>query len=201
MTKVKICGITRMEDIAAVNHGLPDYIGFVFAKSPRQVDRDTAAALKSALDKRIGAVGVFVNHSIDEIAAMAIDGIIDMVQLHGEEDGEYIKALRKACGVPVIKSAGIGAAVPKLSPSADYMLFDTKSKQRGGTGRAFDWAILEGYKGAPFFLAGGINQLNIIQAIEKCSPYAVDISSGAETDGIKDYDKIQSLIGLVRGKI
>ena len=201
MAKVKICGITRIEDIYAVNHALPDYIGFVFAKSTRQVDRDTAAKLKSELDKRISAVGVFVNHSIDEITSLAMDGIIDIVQLHGEEDDDYIGELRKSWGGPVIKSAGIGKAMPKLSASADYMLFDTKSKQRGGTGRAFDWAILEGYKGSSFFLAGGLNQSNIIQAIKKCNPFAVDISSGAETDGIKDYDKIQSLIGLVRGNI
>ena len=231
MSKIKICGLSRSEDIDAVNRALPDYIGFVFADSSRRVDEDTAGALKARLDPQILSVGVFVNCEIEAIADLYDRGVIDLVQLHGDEDAAYIADLKACCGCPIIKAIGIadatpstqypspqGSAVPSvppsspaqpealtslqspppLSPDIDYYLFDALSAKRGGTGQTFDWHLLEHYSGPPYFLAGGISTDNIAQAIRRLAPYCIDVSSGAETDGRKDPDKIEQLVRLAR---
>lgn len=199
MTKVKICGLSRQEDIDAVNRSLPDFIGFVFAESRRQVDAITAAKLKKRLDSRIRAVGVFVNQDISYIANLCHEGIIDMVQLHGDEDGGYVARLRKGCSCPMIKSIGIEKSLPVLPKGSDYLLFDSASQARGGTGKAFDWNILKGYTGLPYFLAGGLDISNVNGAINRLSPFCLDVSSGVETTGIKDAKKIDTLVRLIRG--
>ena len=241
MSKVKICGVGRAEDVDAVNRALPDYVGFVLAPSRRRVSAAEAAALKERLDPRIATVGVFVNEDIGEVAKIVERGIVDMVQLHGDEDDAYIKRLKEACGCGVIKAIGIRAAVanaayrsdagtcvacnsllqpqphpqylpqlplqpplpllPTPPPSADYLLFDAPASpgQRGGGGRAFDWNVLKGYSGAPFFLAGGLTACTVADAVRTLSPYCVDVSSGVETNGRKDADKIMHFVSTVRG--
>ena len=199
MSKVKICGLSREDDIRIVNRVLPDFIGFVFAPSRRRVDLLTAAALKRKLDPRIKAVGVFVNENIDTIAEMHRNGIIDMAQLHGDEDEAYMTKLKESCGCPIIKAIGIGSILPPLPDSADYLLFDTLSQQRGGTGRTFDWDVLKNYAGLPYFLSGGLGLHNVSEAIKRLSPFCVDVSSGVETDGVKNEKKIDDFVRLVRG--
>ncbi len=180
MSKIKICGLSRVEDIEAVNRALPDYIGFVFAPSRRRVDADRAAMLKGKLDARIKTVGVFVNEGIDNVGEIYRKGIIDLIQLHGDECGAYIRRLRESCGCPVIKAVGIGGKLPVMPDGADYLLFDTLSTQRGGTGKAFDWNVLKEYRGRPYFLTGGLSADNIAGAIRLLRPFCADVSSGAE---------------------
>ena len=199
MSKVKICGLSRMEDIEAVNCVLPDFIGFVFAPSRRKVDMETAAKLKEKLDPRIQAVGVFVNENISTVTKICQSKIIDLVQLHGDEDDPYIKRFRENCGCPVIKAFGVGNSLPTWPIEPHYLLFDTLSKQRGGGGRAFDWNVLREYRGMPFFLAGGLSIENVVDAIQLLAPFCVDVSSGVETDGIKDAAKIEKFVLGVRG--
>jgi phosphoribosylanthranilate isomerase len=198
MSKIKICGLSRMEDISAVNRVLPDYIGFVFAPSRRQINERMAAILKESLNSRIKAVGVFVNQEIDIVAGLYQSGVIDMVQLHGDEDEGYIARLKEHCGCPVIRAIGIVDALPPMLKNVDYYLFDTLSGQRGGTGEAFDWSVLRDYSGPPYFLAGGLSIVNIPEAIHTLAPFCIDVSSGAETDGKKDADKINQIVQLVR---
>ena len=199
MTKVKICGLSRKEDTDAVNRALPDFVGFVFAPSRRRVDIETAAMLKEKLDKRIEAVGVFVNEDIRNIIQMHKNGIIDLAQLHGDEDSGYIRRLKESCGCRVIKAVGVGDTLPPLPKEPDYLLFDALSSQRGGIGKVFDWNILKNYHGLPYFLAGGLDVDNVSGAISALSPFCIDVSSGVETNGLKDGKKIESFVRLVRG--
>ena len=198
MSKIKICGLSRMADIETVNRLLPDFIGFVFAESRRKVDVPTAALLKQNLDSRIEAVGVFVNENIDTITQLCQDRMIDIVQLHGDEDDEYIRRLKENCACRIIKAVGIGDTLPPLPTAADYLLFDTRSEQRGGVGKTFDWNILKEYAGLPFFLAGGLSPENATEAIQLLAPFCVDVSSGVETNGVKDAEKMKKIVDLVR---
>jgi len=199
VSKVKICGLTRVEDVEAVNRVLPDFVGFVFAPSRRRLDTASAAMLKERLDPCIKAVGVFVNERLEAVNEMYRSGIIDLVQLHGDEDGPYVRRLKEACGCCVIKALGVGVALPSLPPEPDYLLFDTLSKQRGGAGKAFDWSVLEGLRGLPYFLAGGLSAENAAEAVRVLAPFCVDVSSGVETDGVKDAGKIEKFAYVVRG--
>lgn len=201
MTKIKICGIKRAEDIRYVNLYRPDYIGFIFAKSKRRIDTAAAFQLKSLLDPGIKAVGVFVNEPVERIAALCKEQIIDMVQLHGEEDEEYIIKLKSLIPNMVIKAVRVGEKGKiegSLNHPGDYLLFDTYNKSvYGGSGLTFDRSYLP-KSSKPFFLAGGLKKENIIEAIKESNPYCVDISSGVETDGVKDERKIREIIELVR---
>ena len=207
MTKIKICGLTRTEDIEMVNEFLPDYIGFVFAKSRRQVSAEQAKELKNKLRPAIKAVGVFVNEKPENIAEIANQGIIDLIQIHGDEDAAYCAQLRKLTQAPIIKVVRVEreddfAGIEEFD--CDYYLFDTlSSKQYGGTGKAFDHSILYNKEiKKPFFVAGGLNQDNVAAVIEVIKPFGVDTSGGVETDGIKDANKIKEFIkqGRIVGK-
>ena len=198
MSRVKICGLSRTEDITAVNGALPDYIGFVFAPSRRRVGETAAAALRERLDARIKAVGVFVNQDIETVAGLYMRGTIDIAQLHGDEDEDYIARLKKRCGCPVIKAAGVGDSLPPMPGNADYPLFDTLSERRGGTGKTFDWGVLKDC-GLPFFLAGGLTARNVSDAVAAVAPFCVDVSSGVEINGVKDAGRIREFVGIVRG--
>lgn len=201
MTKIKICGLTRKEDIQSVNRWRPDYIGFVFGQSRRQVTPEQAGLLKAGLDARIKAVGVFVNQPVPLIAELCHTGVIDVVQLHGDENEAYIRELKRQIDCPVVKAVRVRHAeqvrqAEKLS--CDWLLLDTYQKgQYGGSGKTFDYALIPILK-KWFFLAGGLANSNIAQAIEQCNPYGVDLSSGVETNGIKDEDKIRQIIRTVR---
>ena len=184
--KIKICGLFRACDIEYVNEILPDYIGFVFAKSKRQVPLEHARFLKSRLDPQIKAVGVFVDAELAFIEEVLQEGIIDMVQLHGSETEDYIEQIN----APVIKAIRIGDPIPQ---NADYLLFDG---QTAGSGIPFDWSLIP-QTDKPFFLAGGIRAENLSQAMQ-LKPFAIDVSSGVETDGLKDRDKIEKIVRSVR---
>ena len=157
-----------------------------------------AAALKEKLDPRIVTVGVFVNERIETIAEIYQRGIIGWAQLHGDEDDGYIRRLKDNCDCPVIKAVSVGDVLPPLPALPDYLLFDTLSEQRGGTGRAFDWGVLKSYRGSPFFLSGGLSAANVAAVIHALAPFCVDVSSGVETNGKKDADKIKEFVHTVR---
>lgn len=197
-TKIKLCGLTRPCDIAAANRLLPDYIGFVFAKkSRRYVPLEQAAALKKELDPRIRSVGVFVDEAPEQIEQLTNQGIIDVIQLHGHEDAAYIRRLRTLTGAPVIQAFRIDTAddiAAAENSIADFVLLDSGS---GGTGTSFDWRLPRTLK-RPFFLAGGLNPENVSGAVHCLHPYAVDVSSGIETNGNKDEEKMIRFTAAVR---
>lgn len=200
MSKIKICGLSRREDIDAVNEALPDYIGFVFAESPRQISFVQAATLKQRLTCRIKSVGVFVNAALEIVTTLSLDGIIDMVQLHGNEDEDYIKRLRQTVNVPIIKAVRVQSAkqiAMAQSLECDYLLLDTWQKgKQGGSGSVFDWSLIPALH-KPFFLAGGLNAANIREAAS-FMPYCLDVSSGVETQGKKDRQKMIDLVSMIR---
>lgn len=203
MSKIKICGLRRTEDILAVNEYLPDYIGFVFSQSRRQVTAEQARLLKEKLNPKIKAAGVFVNEPVSFIAKLVEKGVIDLVQLHGDEDGAYIRLLKREVSRPVIKAVRV-QSVEQINRAqrlpCDYLLLDAYSKNAyGGTGDKFRWDIIPQNLSKPFFLAGGINESNIARAVKEARPYCIDVSSGAETGGFKDKEKIKQIINIVRG--
>jgi len=191
--KVKICGLFRDCDINYVNEAKPDFIGFVFAPSRRQVSAKWAEAMRPKLRPEISSIGVFVNESIARVAKLLNDNIIAMAQLHGEENEQYIKELKSLTNKPIIKAVRVSSHEDiegAQSTVADFLLLDNGT---GGTGESFDWSLVRKMK-KPFFLAGGLKVDNIEQAISATSPYAVDLSSGVETDGVKDRDKILEIV-------
>lgn len=203
MNKIKICGLSRQCDIDAVNIAKPDFIGFVFAdKSKRKVSFETALSLKNHLDKNIKSVGVFVNNDIDFIVSLVKSDIIDIVQLHGDEDESYIQLLKSKIKAPIIKAVRVKSTEDILSAdklSVDYLLLDTYTKgEYGGSGKTFDWKMIPEIS-KPYFLAGGLNIENIKSAL-KVNAYCLDVSSGAETDGKKDKEKIIEIVKTVRSE-
>lgn len=197
MSKVKICGVSRICDIEYVNELKPDYVGFVFAKSRRGITREHAVTLRMSLDPEIQTVGVFVDELPRIVGAYAEDGIIDLVQLHGKEDEGYIHNLRHHTGCDIIKAFSIRSEDDigrACQSSADYILLDNG---KGGTGQTFDWSLIKNIE-RPYFLAGGLHPDNVKKAAENLHPYALDISSGVETDGYKDRQKIETCIRRIR---
>lgn len=199
MTKIKLCGLKRPQDIQAANELLPAYIGFVFApKSRRYVHPDRAEELRRMLNPGIIPVGVFVNETPETVAALLDRGIIDIAQLHGKEDAAYIRRLRQLTQKPLIQAfridtpADVAAA---QASTADYVLLDSGT---GGTGTCFDWSLLQDIQ-RPYFLAGGLTPENVGGAVATLHPYAVDVSSGIETDGAKDKEKMTQFVRAVRG--
>ena len=196
MTKIKMCGLRREADIEYANRLLPEYIGYVFAeKSRRYISPEKAAELTKLLDKSIIPVGVFVNETVEKIAAAVKCGAIRIAQLHGDESEEDIKAL-KSMGIPVIRAFRIKSKADcekAESSCADYVLLDSG----GGSGEVFDWSLIGGIK-RDFFLAGGITPENAAEAIKALSPYALDASSCLETEGFKDFEKMAAFSEAVR---
>lgn len=198
MTKIKLCGLSRPCDIETANRLLPEYIGFVFApKSKRYVPPETAAALKGLLHPSVQAVGVFVREEPEQVARLLRDGIIDIAQLHGGEDAAYVRVLRRLTDRPILQAFRVDSAADVAAAQkseADMILLDAGA---GGTGTAFDWTLLRDIR-RPYFLAGGLHPGNVREAMERLSPYAVDVSSGIETDGRKDADKMEAFMREVR---
>ncbi|WP_088188111.1 phosphoribosylanthranilate isomerase [Desulfosporosinus sp. FKA] len=195
--KIKICGLFQNCDIDFVNEAKPDFIGFVFAKSRRQVSVEWAKAMRSNLSPEITPVGVFVNESITKVADLLNDHIIEMAQLHGNEGETYIRELKTLTAKPIIKAVQVKvhADIEAMQDSeADFLLLDQGA---GGTGQTFDWSLVGEVK-KPFFLAGGLKADNIEQAIRAAKPFAVDLSSGVETDGKKDKAKILEIVRRMR---
>ncbi len=196
--KIKICGLTRLVDVEAVNALKPDYVGFVFAPtSKRRVTPDQAEELKRALDPAIEAVGVFVDETPENVAKLLDDGVIDLAQLHGSEDDACLQELRRLTTKPIIKAFRVRSEQDVLDAEkspADHILLDAGA----GTGTTFDWSLLRKVR-RPYFLAGGLNPGNIDAALD-LNPYAVDVSSGVETDGFKDQKKMAEFVAAVRKK-
>lgn len=201
MTKIKLCGLTRPRDIEWANALTPDFVGFVFArKSKRYISPRNAQKLREKLNQSINAVGVFVNEAPEAVAALLNDGTIDVAQLHGGEDEDYIKALRLLTDRPLIQAFCVDGPADlerARASSADYILLDNGA---GGTGTAFDWALLKGFD-RPCFLAGGLGPDNVARAVRDVRPFAVDVSSGIETDGAKDYQKMAAFVNAVRNTL
>ena len=200
MSKIKLCGLSRKCDIEWANALKPEYIGFVFwSKSKRNVPPEKAKELKGLLSPDIKAVGVFVDEPIENVAELLNDNIIDIAQLHGGEDEEYIKKLSTLSDKPIIKAFLLKSesdAERAEKSTADYILVDSGT----GTGKSFDWELLKNIS-RPYFLAGGLCCENISQAIETLHPYAVDVSSGIETNGCKDKNKMAAFVAAVRKEI
>ena len=215
--KVKMCGISKVETIPAVVEAKPDYMGLVFAPSKRQVTVDQAKILVEELhrgyaqkygsdtehDKNdtIKTVGVFVNETVDNLVTIANEANLDAVQLHGDEDEAFIQSLKERTNVEIWKAVQIRSAadVEKwIDSSADILLFDAYHKdERGGTGEVFDWSSLDAFE-RPFMLAGGIDSTNVARAIRTVRSYGIDISSGIETNGVKDDEKITAFTKIVK---
>lgn len=221
--KVKMCGISKVETIPAVIEANPDYMGLVFAPSKRQVTVDQAKSLVKELHKQYGnrysrdevqcsnqtlihqefikTVGIFVNETLDNLVTIATEVNLDAVQLHGDEDEAFIQSLKERTNVEVWKAVQIRSAADAeawIDSSADMLLFDAYHKdERGGTGEVFDWSCLDEFE-RPFMLAGGIDSTNVARAIRTVRPYGIDISSGIETEGVKDDEKIKAFTNIVR---
>lgn len=197
MTKIKFCGLTRPCDIEAANAIKPDYIGFVFApNSKRRVSYKQAVDLKNLLSKDIKAVGVFLNEDIEPVISLLNLGIIDAAQLHGNESADYIARIQKETGKPVIKAFQIHSEQDVSAAEetiADYIILDAGT----GEGKTFDWNLIDNFK-KPYFLAGGLNPDNVAGAMRLLHPYALDVSTGIETDGLKDKQKMAAFAAAVR---
>ena len=200
-TKIKICGLTRACDIQAANESRPDYIGFVFAKSRRQVSEEQAEVLAGQLVPGIQAVGVFVNAPTEQVIRLLQKDVIQLAQRQGQESQEENRFIQEKTGKPEIKAFSVETIedIEEASKSpAEYLLFDHGA---GGTGKAFDWSLAEKagiMVKQPFFIAGGIRMENIEEAVRRTAPFGVDVSSGAETDGWKDPEKMRRLTEMVR---
>ena len=207
--KVKMCGISKVDTIPAVVEAKPDYMGLVFAPSKRQVTVEQAKTLVEALHNQckeqnnmvsIKTVGVFVNETLDNLVTIANEANLDVVQLHGDEDEAFIQSLKERTNVEVWKAIQIRSAADAeawIDSSADMLLFDAYHKnERGGTGDIFDWSCLDTFV-RPFMLAGGLDSTNVARAIRTVRPYGIDISSGIETNGVKDDEKIKAFTKIV----
>ena len=210
MPKVKMCGISKVETIPAIIDAKPDYMGLVFAPSKRQVTVDQAKTLVEELHKQyavrynsktIKTVGVFVNETIENLFKIAEEVKLDVIQLHGDEDESFIQTLKEQSNVEIWKAVQVRSAADAekwIDSSADMLLFDAYHKdERGGTGEVFDWSSLDEFE-RPFMLAGGIDSANVARAIRTVRPYGIDISSGIETEGVKDDEKIKAFTNIVR---
>lgn len=200
-TKIKLCGLTRPCDIHTANLLRPDYIGFVFApKSRRYITPEKAAELKKLLCPEILSVGVFVNESQDTILRLLEQDMIDIAQLHGSETTEYVRQLKARSPKPVIQAFSITGAQDieaARCSAADYILLDSGT---GGTGTVFDWQLLKAAD-RPYFLAGGLTADNVGNAVRQLHPYAVDTSSGIETERLKDPEKMTAFVSAVKAAL
>lgn len=194
MARVKICGLTREDEIYFADELKPDFIGFVFyEKSKRYISLPEALRLKKLLSPEIKAVGVFLNAEREDIIKIAESGAVDILQLHGGISESFVAEVKEKTRLPVIQAFGVSGKsdIEKADKSpADFVLLDNGA---GGTGKAFDHALIKNMS-RPFFLAGGLNAENTEEAVKRYSPWCVDVSSGAETDGVKDYGKMKKII-------
>ena len=198
-TKIKICGLKRIEDVISVNVTEPDYCGFIFnvSGSRRSIGAEQLNILVDMLNPEIVPIGVFVNEKTDVILRIVRESGIRMVQLHGQENGEIIHTIQSKAQVPVIKAVSVRSKEDVrsavLSP-ADYLLFDCGE---GGTGQTFDWNLLEDIP-RPYFMAGGIGTHNMEEVLRRFSPFALDVNSSVETDRQKDGKKILAAVRMLR---
>ncbi len=205
MSKIKICGLQRSQDIEIVNEFIPDYVGFIMStkeKFRRQIPVDKAQKLSELLDPMIKPVGVFVDEPVEFIEDICRNDIVEAVQLHGNENMEYILELRKRIPNPIIKAVHVSSIAQIVAAEkipCSYLLLDTAYEDKaGGGGVKFNWDLIPNKVSKPFFLAGGLNADNILEAIKQVNPYCVDLSSSVETEGYKDREKVREVIKKVR---
>ena len=198
--RIKICGLMRPQDIDMVNEVCPDIAGFILASGRRRtVTPEQMRELTGRLKPEIQSAAVFLDQDIRWIADLAAEGLMDIIQLHGHEGNEEIRYLRSRTDKTVIKAFRIDTAedIRRAEDSeADLVLLDHGA---GGTGQAWDWSLLTGMK-RPFILAGGLDSENVQEAVRKTQPFGVDVSSGVETDGYKDREKIMRFVRAVQQK-
>lgn len=197
MTKIKMCGLRRTEDIRFANQIMPEFVGFVFAEnSKRCISPETAAQLRWELDYRIASVGVFVDAPVSFVADLARREVIDMVQLHGSENSSYISKLRSLVDVPIIQSFRVSSPYDiecAALSDADFVLLDSGT----GSGKSFDHSLIKGLS-RPYFLAGGLTPENVGEAVAELSPYAADASSSLEIDGVKSFERMKAFAEAIR---
>jgi len=195
--KIKLCGMMRPEDIAVVNEVKPDYAGVILSRPfRRRVEIETARQFRQILDPQIPLVGVFVNEPMETVIKCLEDGIIDIAQLHGDENEENILYGKAVTGKRVIKAVKVCSRADVeawLDSAADYLLFDAGT----GSGQTFPWELLADVE-REYFLAGGLNAGNLTEAARSAAPYCLDLSSGIETNGQKDPAKIREVVKIVR---
>lgn len=199
MTRIKICGLRRPGDIEIVNKYKPDFAGFIidFPKSHRSITGEEAGNLRRILSPEIAAVGVFVDQPAGKVIGLLRNGVIDIAQLHGRENDDYIRRVQEESGKPVIKAFEVKNKEDietALSSPADYLLLD---KGKGG-GETFDWSLIGKDMDRPWFLAGGLDPCNLKEAIDRLHPWGLDISSGVETNGVKDQAKIAEVMKIIK---
>ena len=194
---VKLCGMRRVEDMEAVNRARPDYAGTICSPGfKRSVTMETAERLRAALDPEIPLVGVFVNEEMDRIRSFLESGIIQAVQLHGTEDAAYLERLRLVTDAPIFQAFQIKQTIDltaAMESPADRILLDSGT----GSGETLDWSLLTGMV-RPFLLAGGLTPENVTAALQQVHPAGVDVSSGIETDGWKDAEKMARFVAACR---
>ena len=200
MPKIKICGLRRPQDILIANRYKPDFAGFIidFPKSHRSISGQEVKNLRQNLDHGIPAVGVFVDQPVQKVIDLLTDGTIDIAQLHGKESPEYINEVQKSTGKKVIKAFEVKTSEDierALESPADYLLLD----QGKGGGETFDWSLITEKIDRPWFLAGGLTVDNLQQAIDTVHPWGLDISSGVESNGVKDEEKVKEVVSIVSG--
>ncbi len=199
--KIKICGIKNENEAKIINECMPDIAGFVFASGKRQIDINKAKILKKIINPEIETAGIFVEQNEDEILEIYNEKVIDIIQLHGDYDERTIKNLKEKTGAKIIKVIRVKEGFYKIETLADFILFDAYSKDKyGGLNKTFDWNI-KIISNVPYFVAGGINENNIVEMVKKLTPYGVDISSGVEVDGFKTKEKVFNIIKIIKEEL
>lgn len=199
--KIKICGIKNENEAKIINECMPDIAGFVFASGKRQIDINKAKILKKIINPEIETAGIFVEQNEDEILEIYNEKIIDIIQLHGDYDERTIKNLKEKTNAKIIKVIRVKEGFYKIETLADFILFDAYSKDKyGGLNKTFDWNI-KIISNVPYFVAGGINESNVVEMAEKLTPYGVDISSGVEVDGFKTKEKVFNIIKIIKEEL
>ncbi len=199
--KIKICGIKNENEAKIINECMPDIAGFVFASGKRQIDINKAKILKKIINPEIETAGIFVEQNEDEILEIYNEKVIDIIQLHGDYDEQTIKNLKEKTNAKIIKVIRVKEGFYKIETLADFILFDAYSKDKyGGLNKTFDWNI-KIISNVPYFVAGGINESNVVEMAEKLTPYGVDISSGVEVDGFKTKEKVFNIIKIIKEEL
>lgn len=204
MIAVKFCGMRRRQDIEYVNECCPDYVGFILSEGfRRSVDMGTFYELKTYLDKHIKCVGVFVNEPVENILHCVYNENLDVIQLHGDENEEYIKMLRRDFSGEIwkaVRAKSVEDIERERKKSCDKLLIDSfVENSYGGTGKRINTEVVKSAKiDKPFFIAGGITEANIAEIVRETNPYGIDLSSGIETDGVKDHSKMKTIIEAAR---
>ena len=199
--KIKICGIKNENEAKIINECMPDIAGFVFASGKRQIDINKAKILKKIINPEIETAGIFVEQNEDEILKIYNEKVIDIIQLHGDYDERTIKNLKEKTGAKIIKVIRVKEDFYKIETLADFILFDAYSKDKyGGLNKTFDWNI-KIISNVPYFVAGGINENNIVEMVKKLTPYGVDISSGVEVNGFKTKEKVFNIIKIIKEEL